>query len=330
MKLPILAATIAALLASTSLPAADLLLVTNKGDRALSLIDPVAMKEVARVDEEGVTGHELITSADGKLAYVPIYGDSGVGKAGTDGQFMKVIDLASRKIVNTLDFGKGVRPHCPMLNPKDGMLYVTTELENTVSVIDPATMKIVGTVPTEQAESHMLVLSHDGKRGYTANVGPGTVSVLDLEARKLVKIIPISKHTQRICISPDDQWVFTADQYQPRMVVIDTKTNEVAKTIDLPDFGYGSAVTPDGKWLVVALINLNEVGLINLEAMKLEKSVKVPKAPQEILIRPDGAVAYASCDASKQVAAIDLKEAKLLGLIDAGKGADGLAWAKGE
>jgi DNA-binding beta-propeller fold protein YncE len=58
--------------------------------------------------------------------------------------------------------------------------------------------------------------------------------------------------------------------------------------------------------------------------------VKVPKAPQEVLIRPDGAVAYVSCDASAQVAVIDLKEPKVVTLIDAGKTADGLAWAKGK
>ena len=74
----------------------------------------------------------------------------------------------------------------------------------------------------------MLALSHDGRRGYTANVGPGTVSVLDIQARKVLKIIPISANTQRISISPDDNWVFTADQTKPQMAVIDTTTNTVA------------------------------------------------------------------------------------------------------
>lgn len=310
--------------------AAGLLLVTNKGDQTLSIVDPVAMKEIATVPEEGVTGHELAASSDGKLAYVPIYGNSGVGKAGTDGQLLRVIDLAGKKIVGTLDFGKGIRPHCAIVNPKDGLLYVTTEIENSVSVIDPATLKVVGTIPTGQPESHMLTISHDGKRGYTANVGPGTVSVLDLESRQLVKVIPISKHTQRISISMDDKWVFTADQYQPAIVCIDTATNEVAKRIELPDYAYGTAVTPDGKWLIAALINLNEVGWINLETNKLERTVPVPKAPQYVLMRPDGAVAYVSCDASKQVAAIDVKEGKVLSLINVGKTADGLAWAKAQ
>jgi len=61
--------------------------------------------------------------------------------------------------------------------------------------------------------------------------------------------------------------------------------------------------------------------------MKLARTFDVPKAPQEVLVRPDGAVAYISCDASRQVAVLDLKEFKVTKLIDAGKSADGLAWA---
>jgi hypothetical protein len=88
---------------------------------------------VAAVPENGVTGHEVIASPDGKTAYVPIYGDSGVGKAGSDGRHLIAVDIASRRITGTIDFGHGVRPHCPMFGPKNGLLYVTTELDNSVT-----------------------------------------------------------------------------------------------------------------------------------------------------------------------------------------------------
>ena len=170
-------------------PPRGYLLVANKGDQSLGIIDPSSGKQIATVAEGGTTGHEVIASPDGRLAYVPIYGNSGVGKPGTDGTNMVVIDIAARKIVGNLDFGRGLRPHCPIIGPKDGMVYVTTEVENSISVIDPRSLKVVGTIPTGQAESHMLAISRDGQRGYTANVGPGTVSVLDLKARKTIAVI---------------------------------------------------------------------------------------------------------------------------------------------
>jgi YVTN family beta-propeller protein len=303
------------------------LLVANKGGQTLGIVDPASNRQVAEIPEGGITGHEVVASPDGKTAYVPIYGNSGVGKPGTDGANLVAIDLAARKVTGNLAFAHGVRPHCAVFGPKDGLLYVTTELDKTVSVIDPGTLRIVGTVPTGQAESHMLAITRDGKRGYTANVGPGTVSVLDLEARRTVTVIPVSGETQRISLSADDQWVFTADQTQPRLAVIGTRTNRVEKWIALPAPGYGTAATADGRWLVVAVPGAQKVAVVDLKAMAVAQTIDVPAAPQEVLIRPDNRMAYVSCDSSAKIAAIEVGNWKVAALIDAGKSADGLAWA---
>jgi YVTN family beta-propeller protein len=309
---------------------AQTLIVVNQGDTSVSLVDPLSAKEVATVAEKttGVHGHEVAASADGRTAFVPIYGSSGVGKPGTDGREMLVIDLATREIVEHVDFGHGVRPHFAVLNPADGLLYVTTELDKSVTVIDPRTRKIVGAIPTGQEESHMLILSHDGKRGYTANVGPGTVSVLDLVGRKTIAVLPVSGQVQRISISADDKLVFTSDQTKPQLAVIDAATQKVKMWVALPGTGYGTAATPDGKWLLVAVPSTNQVAVVDLESMQVVRRIDVPSTPQEILIRPDGKIAYVSCNTSGKVAAIDLAGWNVQKVMVAGKGADGLGWAK--
>jgi YVTN family beta-propeller protein len=120
--------------------------------------------------------------------------------------------------------------------------------------------------------------------------------------------------------------VFTSDTEKPRLAVIDAATDKVHSWIEMPGTGYGAASTPDGKWLLVALPAANGVAVIDLAARKVVKTIHVPASPQEVLVRPDGAVAYVSCDTSHQVAAIDLTTWKV-NLIEAGNGADGLAWA---
>jgi DNA-binding beta-propeller fold protein YncE len=307
--------------------AQGLLLVANKGEQSLGIIDPVSGKQLATVPEGGITGHEVAASPDGRFAYVPIYGNSGVGRPGTDGRTVVVIDIASRKVSGEIDFGKGVRPHCAVFGPRTGLLYVTTELNQSVTIIDPATLKIVGSVPTGQTESHMLAVTRDERRGYTANVGPGTVSVLDLKARKTIAVIPVSGNTQRISLSADDGLVFTADQTKPELVIIDTATNKVKSTVTLPASGYGSAATGDGRWLVIAVPRTNQVAVIDLRTMKVARTLDVPAAPQEVLLSPDSQTAYVSCDRSNQIAVINLSTWKVDKLIDAGKGTDGLAWA---
>ncbi|MGB7135652.1 MAG: cytochrome D1 domain-containing protein [Acidobacteriaceae bacterium] len=308
---------------------AQSILVANQGDHTLSILAPDSGRTVATVVEEipGQWGHEVAVSADGRTAYLPIYGNSGVGRPGIDGRKLLVIDVPSHRIVQTIDFGHGVRPHLPVLDAQHGLLYVTTELDDAVTAIDLKTLQIVGKVPTGQKESHMLVLSHDGRLGYTANVGPGTVSVLDMIGRKTLAVIPVAPNVQRIAISRDDRFVFTSDQTRPRLAVIDTRTRKVAQWIDLPGLGYGGAATPDGKWLLLAIPAKNEIAVIDLSAMRVARTIEVAKSPQEIMIRPDGKMAYASCSGSGQVAAIDLTQWKTTKLLTAGKSADGMAWA---
>lgn len=319
--------------ASTTPPhsasASPLLLVVNQGDRNISLIDPLSQKQIATISEDvtDVHGHEIAASPDGGFAYVPIYGSSGVGQPGIDGSEMLVVDLVAHKISGKVNFETGVRPHCVIYDPISKFLYVTTELTNSITVVDPATLKILGTIPTFVAQSHMLAISHDGKRGYTANVTPGTVSVLDMYARKMITVIPISAHTQRISVSNDDKWAFTADQTKPQLAVIDTTTNKIKSWIPLPAIGYGTAATKDGKLLLVC--TTAGVAVIDLSSFSVLRTLKVEGDPQEVLVAPTGDAYVSSWAAGGKgkISVIDPQATKVTATIAAGNQPDGLAWA---
>ena len=117
----------------------NLLLVVNQGDQSMSLVDPEAGVQIGKVKTNEVRAHEVTASADGRLAYLPIYGNSGVGKPGTDGRSVEIVDLDKQAIVASIDLGP-VRPHWVKFGP-DGMLYVSAELDNAVDVLDPQLQK---------------------------------------------------------------------------------------------------------------------------------------------------------------------------------------------
>src|SRR5258707_15293178 len=147
------------LVAKPAPPAGGLLVVTNQKEHTLLVIDPDNRRELARI-VVGVNGHEVMVSKDGRFAYVPIYGNSGVGRPGTDGSTIDVIDLQERKLAATIDLGKPLRPHRAEFGP-DGLRYVTAEMANSVDVIDPSTRQVLAEIPTCEPQSHMLGLSPD-------------------------------------------------------------------------------------------------------------------------------------------------------------------------
>jgi len=309
--------------------AAQSLLVANQKAATVTVIDPATNQISATITENTgeVWGHELVASPDGKSAYLPIYGSTGVGIPGIDGHEILVLDLPSRSIRKHIDFGHGVRPHCIQYDPNSGLYYVTTEVDQTVSILDPKTDTIVGSIPTGSAQSHMLALSHDGRFGYTANVGPGSVSILDLKSRKLVTVLPLAPMLQRISISNDDRYLFTSNYKEPELIVLDTTTRTVARRIPLPGLGYGSAHTPDGKLLLLALPRLNQVAVIDIASLSVTRTIPVAEAPQEVLIRPDGKAAYVSCVKAGKVTVIDTATWQTA-TVASGAYSDGLAWAK--
>lgn len=306
-------------------PVKNLLLVVNQGDQSMSLVDPEAGIAVGKVKTNEVRAHEVTASPNGRLAYLPIYGNSGVGKPGTDGRSVEIVDLDKRSLLSTIDLGRPVRPHWVKFGP-DGLLYVSAELDNAIDVLDPHSQQRIASIATGAPESHMVVISRDGHRAYTANVGAGSVSVLDLASRNLIKVIPVAETVQRISMSLDGRFVFTADQKASRLAVIDTATDQVSRWISLTSDGYGTAPTPDGKFLLVTMQTANQVAVIDLTEMKQVRAIPVAADPVQVLVRPDRPLAYVSCSGDGKVAVLDLTAWKVKKLIETGPGADGLAW----
>jgi YVTN family beta-propeller protein len=305
---------------------AQQLLIANQFDHTLVIIDAASRQTIAKVGVD-INGHEVIASPDGKFAYVPIYGNSGVGKPGTDGSTVEVIDLASGRALHIIDLGKPVRPHCAKFGP-DGSLYVSAELAKAVDMVDPRTGKVLAELPTGQVDSHMFVITPDGSRVYTANVFAGSVSVVDVHKHSLLTTIPVSGGVQRISISPDGHTVYTHDQEKPRIAVIDTATNSVSKWWEVPAVVYSSAPTPDGKFLV-ANAPSGKLFVVDTASGKLAHSYDIPAALGEALVAPDGTHAYISCPQAGTVEILNLKSWQLEKPIELTKGVDGLAWAAG-
>jgi len=305
-------------------PTHGMLVVANQREHTALLIDPETRQELAKVIV-GVNGHEVAVSPDSHFAYVPIYGNSGVGKPGTDGTTIDIVDLRDHKLAATIDLGKPLRPHRAEFGP-DGLLYVTAELDKAVDVVDPATRKVIAQIPTGAIESHMIVISPDGTRAYTANVAAGSVSVLDLKKRTLVTVIPVAKIVQRISISADGKRVFTHDQDTPRIAVIDTATNKVASWIPVPATVYSSSPTADGRKLLASSPS-GKIFVIDLVTAKVEESFDIPPALGELLLTPDGKFAFVSCPQAGTIEVLDVPGRKLLQPIKLTPGVDGLAWA---
>src|ERR1700686_4916947 len=73
------------------------LVVVNQAEHKVWLVEPDLRRTFATI-AVGVSGHEAAVSPDARFIYVPIYGNSGVGKPGTYGATIDVIDIGKRQV----------------------------------------------------------------------------------------------------------------------------------------------------------------------------------------------------------------------------------------
>jgi YVTN family beta-propeller protein len=300
------------------------LLLTSQRDHTFRVFDPVTLEQISATVESDDAGHEVMATPDGKTAFVPIYGNAGVGRPGTDGDHIDIYDVATGKLTGTIKFPHGVRPHRPIWNATNGTFLVSAELDKAAAIIDPKTGKILGEIPTGAEQSHMITLLPGGRKLYSANVHPGSVSVMDVPGRKLIKVIPISDNTQRLSCSSDGAYVFTADQTTPDLVVIDTKTDTIKKRVKLPAVGYGSTPTPDGKYVLVAMAGREDIAVVDLKTLEVTKTIPTITGLNEIVVSPDSKWAWASSPKTNSLAKIDLVKGETVKTAPAGKYPDGM------
>ena len=75
----------------------------------------------------------------------------------------------------------------------DQRLLILSKNQQLLSIVDPATLKILGQVPTGP-DPHEVVASDDGKRAYVSNYGGGaynTITIIDLVNRKSLGTIDL-------------------------------------------------------------------------------------------------------------------------------------------
>src|SRR5580693_5287031 len=148
---------------------AQSLLVLSKRDHTLSTVDPISLKVIARA-HVGQDPHEVIASADGKTAYVSIYGGGAY-------HVINVIDLVGQKPLEDIDLGALNGPHG--LTFVGGKLWFTAEGAKVIGRYDPATGKVDWVMGTGQNRTHMIHVTSDEKQIYTTNVSSATVSILE-------------------------------------------------------------------------------------------------------------------------------------------------------
>jgi YVTN family beta-propeller protein len=150
------------------------LFTVTKEDSALYIIDPAAQKILKRVQLPAIA-YSCALAADERKLYISLWG----GKA------VAVVDLQSESIIQQIPVGD--HPNELLLNKKGNIMYVANANDNTVSVVNTLSNKVVETISTTLYATQLtgsttngLALSSDEKTLYIANADNNCLAVFDV------------------------------------------------------------------------------------------------------------------------------------------------------
>ena len=316
----------------TSVPSASLragnqtdranLLVLNKTDNTLAIVDPATLQVVGRVPT-GEAPHELTASSDGRLAFVANY-----GTVPRPGNTISVIDIAARKEIKRIELGALLRPHG--ITQAGGKIYFTIQGSLAVARYDPASERVDWIVGTGQNGTHMVVVTPDLKKAYTANVASGTVTSIEVGSvpgGAVLKTIPVGKGPEGMDLSPDGRELWVGHRQDGGLSIIDTAGDTVKETIKVGRAPIRVKFTPDGNRVLVSDAEGGDVVVFERASRKEIKRIAIGSVPVGILITPDGNRAFVASTAANKVMVLDLKTLTVAGAIEPGREPDGMAWA---
>lgn len=307
------------------------LIVLNKSDHEAALVDPVTLEVLVRIPT-GRGPHEVAASPDGTRAYVSNYGSFAIFRQGEQarsepGKTITVLDLGSRKVAGTIDLEEYRQPHGIRLSRDGSRLWVTCEGNQAVLEIDPAEGKIRKVWRTEQETSHMIVATRDEKKLYVANIGSGSVSVINRITDEVTNL-PTGPGAEGIDISPDGKEVWVTNREAHTISVIETKSDRVTASFESGGkMPIRVKFTPDGTQAWVSTARSNAVTVFDAARRSKVATIPVGSMPVGIEISPDGRHAFVANTNDNKVTVIDVKARKAIRSFTTGNEPDGMAWS---
>ncbi len=317
------------LVVSTALPAIVVaqrggqLLVLNKDDAAMVIVDPESGAVVGRV-RTGDQPHELVASSDGRYAFASNYGDGPM-----PGHTISMIDIGARRELRRVDVSPLSRPHG--LDFGGGKLYFTAEGSKAIARYDPASNTIDWQFETGQQTTHMVLVARDLKTLFTSNIGSDSVSKIQQapDGKWSATTIAVGKGPEGIDLSPNGREIWSAASRGGSVSVIDAARGTVTQTIDIGTKRSNRIkLTPDAKFAIVSDLEAGDLVVIDTSARKVARRIPVGKQPEGVLIAPDGSRAFVAVNGDNKIAVVDLKSWQVVRTLSPGNGPDGMAWVK--
>lgn len=204
-------------------------------------------------------------------------------------------------------------------------VYVPNSDSDTVSVIDPATYKVVRTVPVGHQPQH-VVPSWDLMTLWVNNDLGNSLTPIDPRTGAFGKPVPVND-PYNLYFTPDGKSAVVMSEANRQIVFRDPHSMAIQDILPVPCEGVNHAdFSPDGTYFIASCEFSGQLLKVDTSTHKLlgVLTMRSGAMPQDVKIAPDGSVWYVADMQTSGVWTVDGDRFKVTGFIPTGYGAHGL------
>ncbi|MCX4446711.1 hypothetical protein ACFWNC_06090 [Streptomyces sp. NPDC058369] len=214
----------------------------------------------------------------------------------------------------------------PVVKDFPSRVYVPNTNSDTVSVIDPATYKVIETIPVGRQPQH-VVPSWDLKTLWVNNDLGDSLTPIDPATGKPGKTVAVSD-PYNLYFTPNGKYAIVMASMDRELVFRDAHTMKTAKAVPVSCAGVNHAdFSADGRYFIVSCEFSGELLKVDTEKMKVVAQQKLPfdgAMPQDVKLSPDGGTFYIADMKADGMWVLDGKKFTTPKLLPTGKGCHGL------
>ena len=212
----------------------------------------------------------------------------------------------------------------PLVAGLPARVYVPNEADNTISVIDVASLRVIATLRTGRVPEH-LTPDWDMSRLYVSNYASPFLTVVDPRTEATISPIPAAS-PYNLYFSPDGSTAIVMAEDVSRIDFYERGTWRLLKQLPIPWAGIDHAdFSAGGRYLLASTEYTGHMLKVDVVTMSIVGDVNVGGLPIDVKLSPDGSVFFVANQGRHGVSVIDPILMQEIAFIPTGYGAHGMA-----
>ncbi len=207
--------------------------------------------------------------------------------------------------------------------------YITSQSNDSVSIIDTATNVLIRSVPSGGDEPCGVAVHPAGTFVYVTNRNPfasfGNLSIIDTATYTVVRTVQVGNSPFTVASHSSSSLAYVANCGSDTVSIIDTAIGTGIASVAVGRCPWGIAVHPTGTFVYVASTGNNIISVIDTSTNTVTATIPVEKAPYGVAVHPAGTFVYVTNRNNNSISIIDTSTNAVVATVPAGVGPFGVA-----